>query len=81
MILSQKKKTKKPKLLRETNSVAKEIETQKSTPENVENVKKDNYKKLSGLKSTGETLDLNQFKKTESSESTPKPKKLSLIHI
>ena len=59
----------------QTNSVAKEKETQKSTPENVENVKKDNYKKLSGLKSTGETIDLNQFKKTESSEITPKSKK------
>ncbi len=59
----------------QTNSVAKEKETQKSTPENIENLKTDNYKKLSGLKSTGETIDLNQFKKTESSESTPKSKK------
>ena len=75
MILSQKKKPKKLKLQRKKSSVAKEKETQKSTPENIENVKKDNYKKLSGLKSTGETIDLNQFKKTESSESTPKSKK------
>ncbi len=59
----------------QTNSVAKEKETQKSTPENIENLKTDNYKKLSGLNSTGETIDLNQFKKTESSESTPKSKK------
>ena len=73
--LEPKKETEKTKTPEETNSVAKEIETQKSTPENVENVKKDNYKKLSGLKSTGETIDLNQFKKTESSESTPKSKK------
>ena len=73
--LEPKKENEKAKTLEETNSVAKEIETQKSTPENVENVKKDNYKKLSGLKSTGETIDLNQFKKTESSESTPKSKK------
>jgi len=73
--LEPKKETEKAKTPEETNSVAKEIETQKSTPENVENVKKDNYKKLSGLKSTGETIDLNQFKKTESSESTPKSKK------
>ena len=73
--LEPKKENEKAKTPEETNSVAKEIETQKSTPENVENVKKDNYKKLSGLKSTGETIDLNQFKKTESSESTPKPKK------
>ena len=73
--LEPKKETEKAKTPEETNSVAKETETQKSTPENVENVKKDNYKKLSGLKSTGETIDLNQFKKTESSESTPKSKK------
>ena len=73
--LEPKKENEKAKTPEETNSVAKEIETQKSTPENVENVKKDNYKKLSGLKSTGETIDLNQFKKTESSEPTPKSKK------
>ena len=73
--LEPKKENEKAKTPEEKNSVAKEIETQKSTPENVENVKKDNYKKLSGLKSTGETIDLNQFKKTESSESTPKSKK------
>ena len=73
--LEPKKENEKAKTPEETNSVAKEIETQKSTHENVENVKKDNYKKLSGLKSTGETIDLNQFKKTESSESTPKSKK------
>ena len=73
--LEPKKENEKAKTPEETNSVAKEIETQKSTDENVENVKKDNYKKLSGLKSTGETIDLNQFKKTESSESTPKSKK------
>ena len=73
--LEPKKETEKAKTLEETISVAKEKETQKSTPENTENVKKDNYKKLSGLKSTGETIDLNQFKKTESSESTPKSKK------
>ena len=73
--LEPKKETEKAKTLEEKSSVAKEKETQKSTPENTENVKKDNYKKLSGLKSTGETIDLNQFKKTESSESTPKSKK------
>ena len=73
--LEPEKENEKAKTPEETNSVAKEIETQKSTPENVEIVKKDNYKKLSGLKSTGETIDLNQFKKTESSEPTPKSKK------
>ena len=40
-----------------------------------ENVKKDNYKKLTGLKSTGEKIDLNQFKKPESSDSATKSKK------
>ena len=73
--LEPKKEVKKAETPEEKSSIAKEKETQKSKPENVENVKKDNYKKLSGLKSTGETIDLNQFKKTESSESTPKPKK------
>ena len=73
--LEPKKEIEKAKTPEKTNSVAKEIETQNSTPENADNVKKDNYKKLSGLKSTGETIDLNQFKKTESSESTPKSKK------
>ena len=73
--LEPKKEVKKAETPEKKSSIAKEKETQKSTPENVENVKKDNYKKLSGLKSTGETIDLNQFKKTESSESTPKPKK------
>ena len=73
--LEPKKEAEKAETLEEKSSIAKEKETQKSTPENIENVKKDNYKKLSGLKSTGETIDLNQFKKTESSESTPKSKK------
>ena len=73
--LEPKKEAEKVETPEEKSSVAKEKETQKSTPENIENVKKDNYKKLSGLKSTGETIDLNQFKKTESSESTPKSKK------
>ena len=73
--LEPKKEAEKDETPEEKSSIAKDKETQKSTPENVENVKIDNYKKLSGLKSTGETIDLNQFKKTESSESTPKPKK------
>ena len=73
--LESKKEAKKAETPEEKSSIAKEKETQKSTPENIENVKKDNYKKLSGLKSTGETIDLNQFKKTESSETTPKSKK------
>ena len=73
--LEPKKEAEKVETPEEKSSIAKEKETQKSTPENIENVKKDNYKKLSGLKSTGETIDLNQFKKTESSETTPKSKK------
>ena len=73
--LEPKKEDEKVETPEEKSSIAKEKETQKSTPENIENVKKDNYKKLSGLKSTGETIDLNQFKKTESSESAPKSKK------
>ena len=73
--LEPKKEAEKVETPEEKSSIAKEKETQKSSPENIENVKKDNYKKLSGLKSTGETIDLNQFKKTESSESTPKSKK------
>ena len=73
--LEPKKEVEKFQTLEEKSSVAKEKETQKSTPENIENFKKDNYKKLSGLKSTGETIDLNQFKNTESSEPIPKSKK------
>ena len=40
-----------------------------------DSVKKDNYKKLTGLKSTGEKIDLNQFKKTETDSSESKSKK------
>ena len=54
------------------NTAAKE--TQKVDEQNDENVKKDNYKKLSGLTSTGEKIDLNQFKKPESE--SPKTTKL-----
>ena len=56
------------------NTAAKE--TQKVDEQNDENVKKDNYKKLSGLTSTGEKIDLNQFKQPESeSPKTTKSKK------
>jgi len=56
------------------NTAAKEI--QKVDKQNDENVKKDNYKKLSGLTSTGEKIDLNQFKQPESeSPKTTKSKK------
>ena len=40
-----------------------------------DSVKKDNYKTLSGLKATGEKIDLNQFKKPETDSSEPKSKK------
>ena len=40
-----------------------------------DSVKKDNYKKLTGLKSTGEKIDLNQFKKPETDSSAAKSKK------
>ena len=56
------------------NTTAKE--TQKIDEHNDENVKKDNYKKLSGLTSTGEKIDLDQFKQPESESSkTTKSKK------
>ena len=37
--------------------------------------KKDNYKTLSGLKSTGETIDLDKFKKNDQSKVEPKSKR------
>ena len=73
--LEPKKESKNIETTEQKNVQPKEDETQKSSPDNNESVKKDNYKKLSGLKSTGEKIDLNQFKKPESSESTPKSKK------
>ena len=46
-----------------------------------DSVKKDNYKKLTGLKSTGEKIDLNQFKKpkTDSSEAKSKKKRKRIV--
>ena len=43
-------------------------------PSNV-SAKKDNYKTLSGLKSTGESIDLDKFKKNDESKVEPKPKR------
>ena len=57
---------------------AKEVKEQSpstSDETNVDSVKKDNYKKLTGLKSTGEKIDLNQFKKPETNSSETKSKK------
>ena len=42
---------------------------------NIVSQKKDNYKTLSGLKSTGETIDLDKFKKNEESKVEPKTKR------
>ena len=51
----------------------KPVEDQEKT--NTDSSKKDNYKKLTGLKATGEKIDLNQFKKPESDSSPTKSKK------
>ena len=51
----------------------KPVEDQEKT--NTDSSKKDNYKKLTGLKATGEKIDLNQFKKPESDSSSTKSKK------
>ena len=55
------------------NSASEKEITNTSTDNN--DVKKDNYKKLTGLKSTGEKIDLGQFKKPESEEPKTKSKK------
>ncbi len=55
------------------NNTAKE--SQKVDEQTDENVKKDNYKKLSGLTSTGEKIDLNQFKQSETESPKTKSKK------
>ena len=55
------------------NTAAKE--SQKIDQHTDENVKKDNYKKLSGLTSTGEKIDLNQFNQSESESPKTKSKK------
>jgi len=73
--LEQKNESKKVETSDQSNSILKEKKTNESDSENKEDLKKDNYKTLSGLKSTGEKIDLNKFKKTESSESTTKSKK------
>ena len=42
---------------------------------NIISANKDNYKTLSGLKSTGETIDLDKFKKNDESKVEPKSKR------
>jgi translation initiation factor IF-2 len=44
-------------------------------PPNIVSVKKDNYQKLSGLKSTGETIDLDKFKKNDQPKVDTKSKR------
>ena len=44
-------------------------------PPNIVSVKKDNYQKLSGLKSTGETIDLDKFKKNDQPKVETKSKR------
>ena len=71
--LVSKKDIKKVELSEQKNELTKENEIQKPLSENEVSPKKDNYKKLSGLKSTGEKIDLDKFKKSES-QSEPQPK-------
>ena len=74
--LSPKKEDEKEVKVNKINENTAAKETQKVDEQNDENVKKDNYKKLSGLTSTGEKIDLNQFKQPESeSPKTTKSKK------
>ena len=74
--LVSKKDIKKVELSEQKNELTKENEIQKPLSENEVSPKKDNYKKLSGLKSTGEKIDLDKFKKPESqSESQPKSRR------
>ncbi len=60
---------------KEPTREVKEQSPSTSDETNVDSVKKDNYKKLTGLKSTGEKIDLNQFKKPETNSSETKSKK------
>ena len=61
--------------LKESAKEIKEKSLSTSDETNVDSAKKDNYKKLTGLKSTGEKIDLNQFKKSESDNPETKSKK------
>ena len=50
-------------------------EENSSEKPNIVSAKKDNYKTLSGLKSTGETIDLDKFKKNDESKVEPRSKR------
>ncbi len=69
-------KSKKEKPIDDKESKSKE--ESKTKEEKPDPAVADNYKKLSGLKSTGETIDLSKFKEdstSEKQEEKPKPKK------
>ena len=75
--LEPKSQEEKPAEAPKTEAKKAEVEKPKIEIKEVsEDIKKDNYKKLTGLKSTGEKIDLNQFKKPEESpDSATKSKK------
>ena len=77
--LEPKKETKVEKVdskpQKEPTNEAKEQSPSSPDESGDDSVKKDNYKKLTGLKSTGEKIDLNQFKKPETDSSEAKSKK------
>ena len=73
--LSPKKEDKKESTVDKISEKITDKESQKVDEQTDENVKKDNYKKLSGLTSTGEKIDLNQFKQSETESPKTKSKK------
>tara|TARA_B100001939_G_scaffold136243_1_gene118278 strand:+ start:5742 stop:8294 length:2553 start_codon:yes stop_codon:yes gene_type:complete len=74
--LESEKDIEKVDLDEQKNDLIKEKEVEETISEKDESLKKDNYKKLSGLKSTGEKIDLDKFKKSEpQSESQTRSRK------
>ena len=73
--LSPKKEDEKEVKVNKISENTAATESQKIDQRTDENVKKDNYKKLSGLTSTGEKIDLNQFNQSESESPKTKSKK------
>ena len=74
--LEPEKDIEKVDLDEQKNDFIKEKEVEEAISEKDESLKKDNYKKLSGLKSTGEKIDLDKFKKSEpQSESQTRSRK------
>ena len=70
--LSSDKEVDKPVIKDRTVQNSEEKRNQEKVEKTDETLKKDNYKKLSGLKSTGEKLDLDKLKQTQ--PETPKTK-------